>query len=221
MDIDGPVSGIPGANIRRVKGLSEHLPGGEPAGQYVEAMPGQLLITVPGVCRCLVRDGLSIEYAPEPDADPGAVILFLNGGARGALIHQRGELPLHAATLVPPGGDTALAICGASGAGKSTLAAELSRRGWLLVADDTTRVTWRETHAIAWPSRDSIKLWRDACDANDMDVAGLERVTAALDKYYLHAPTLNRPVRLAAVCELLFEGQQPRNALSPGEKCRS
>ena len=218
MDFDGPVPGIPGANIHRVNELPEHLPGGEPAGPHVQAKPGQLLLTVPGVCRYLVRDGTSIEFAPAPDADPGAVRLFLNGSARGALIHQRGELPLHAATLVPPGGETALAICGGSGAGKSTLAAELSRRGWLLVADDTTRITWNETHAMAWPSRDSIKLWRDACDTNDLDVAGLERVTAALDKYYLHVPALSQPVRLAAVCELLVDGQEPQGALSLGGK---
>lgn len=218
MEFDGPVPGIPGANIRRVDDLPEDLAGGEAVGQYVQAKPGQLLFEVPGICRCFVRDGMHIELAPVPDADLGAVKLFLNGSARGALIHQRGELPLHAATLVPPGSEGALAICGGSGAGKSTLATELSRRGWLLVADDTTRVTWGETHAVAWPSRDTIKLWRDACDANDMNVASLERVMSTIDKYYCRVPALDRSVKLAAVSELVVDGQDPQAALSPAEK---
>ena len=173
---------------------------------------------IPGVARFLVRDGLTIDVAVEPDADPGTVALLLHGSARGALIHQRGELPLHAATLIPPGGNAALAICGASGAGKSTLAMELSRRNWMLVADDTTRATWSETHAMVWPSRDSIKLWRDACQAKEIDIAGLERVAADLDKYYLRVPARNAPVRLAAIAELAT-GEAPLSGrLTAGEK---
>lgn len=220
MSFDGPVPGIPGAAIRHVESLPAHLPGALPAGQFAHAKPGQLLLDVPRLARFLVRDGTSIEVAVEPNADPGAVMLLLNGSARGALIHQRGELPLHAATLVPPGGDAALAICGVSGAGKSTLAIELSRRGWVLVADDTTRVVWNGTHAQAWPSRDSIKLWLDACKANNLDVSGLERVARSMDKYYLRVPARDEPIRLAAVIELLVnsDGTEPRAAMSAAER---
>lgn len=220
MSFDGPVPGIPDATIRRVESLPAHLPGAEPAGQFAHAKPGQLLLDVPHIARFLVRGGTSIDVSVEPDADAGVVMLLLNGSARGALIHQRGELPLHAATLVPPGRDWALAICGVSGAGKSTLAVELSRRGWILVADDTTRVTWKETQALAWPSRDSIKLRLDACRANNLEVAGLERVTMNSDKYYVHVPARDEPVRLAAVIELTFDSPAPgpRPALSPGER---
>ncbi len=176
--------------------------------------------TSPASREFLVRDGKSIEVALQPDADPGLVTLWLNGSARSALIHQCGDLPLHAATLVAPGDNAAVALCGASGVGKSTLAVELSARGWLLIADDTTRVTWNGVHAIAWPSRDSIKLWRDVCDANDLDIAGLERVTMNVDKYYLRVPARDEAVRLATVVELLVDGhgQEQRIALSAGEK---
>ena len=220
MNFDGPVPGIPGAVIRSVDELPEHLPDAKPAGQFSQAKPGQLLLAVPHIARLLVRDGKRIEVAAEPDADPGAVTLLLYGSARGALIHQCGELPLHAATLVPPGGDAAIAICGVSGAGKSVLAVELSSRGWVLVADDATRVTWNGAHAMAWPSRDSIKLWRDACEASDMDIATLQRVSLTVDKYYLRVATREEPARLAAVVELLVDGggQGDRTALSSGEK---
>ncbi len=129
---DGPVAGIPDAIVRSVAELPDHLPGAERAGMYAQATPGQLLQMVPGMARYLARDGMTIDVAAEQCADEGAVDVFLNGAVRAALIHQRGELPLHAATLVPPGGNGAVAICGPSGIGKSTLAAALSRRGWLL-----------------------------------------------------------------------------------------
>lgn len=216
MEFDGPVPGLPGAVIRGVRDLTEHLADGAPAGPFSQVAPGRVLIDAPGSARILARDGAVIEVAVPPGADPGKVLLLLHGSARGALIHQRGELPLHAATLAPPGGGAAVAICGASGAGKSTLAAELSRRGWRLVADDTTRVTWGADCPLAWPSRDSIKLWRDACEALGLDVAGLIAVTADLDKYYVPTPARREPIRLGVVVELSFDDD--RRALSPAER---
>jgi hypothetical protein len=171
-----PMPGIPGAVIRQIDHLPETLANAVEADEYVQVRLGALLLNVPGVGRFLARNGSLIEYAPDADADRGKVALFLHGSARGALIHQRGELPLHAATLGPPGRETAVAICGKSGAGKSTLAAELSRRGWILVADDTTRVTQDAANILAWPSRDSIKLWKDACEAAGIDIGGLVRI---------------------------------------------
>jgi hypothetical protein len=216
MESQEPVPGIPGATIRRVDQLPDGLPDGVPAGPLTWAKPGQLLFAPPGIGSFLAREGVAIEFSQHADADPGLISLYLHGTARGALIHQRGELPLHAATLVPPGGDAAVAICGPSGAGKSTLGAELSRRGWTLVADDTTRVTWNGTHALAWPSRDSIKLWRDACEAAGIDVGGLERVTQRLDKYYVHVAARDQPARLGTIVELMPGAAG--GAMTPGEK---
>lgn len=217
MEHPEPVPGLPGATMRRVAQLPSELPDGVAAGPHASARPGELLAVVPGTGRFLARDGSTIEFTTEDDADHGMVALLLNGTARGALIHQRGELPLHAATLVPPGGDAALAICGRSGAGKSTLAAELSRRGWMLVADDTTRVTWDGTQAIAWPSRDSIKLWKDALDAAGVEVAPLRRVARDMEKFYIHVASRNQPVRLSWIVELTADGHT-ETSLSVGDR---
>jgi hypothetical protein len=211
------VPGIPGAVMRRVPSLPHALAGAEALGTTTYAMPGQLLFAVPGTGRFLARGGVTIDFAEDDGADPGKVQLFLHGTARGALIHQRGELPLHAATLVPPRGGPALAICGASGAGKSTLAAELSRRGWVLVADDTTRLTWDGKRPIAWPSRDSIKLWRDACEASGVDCAVLAQVTRDMEKYYLPVPARQEPAPLRFILELVTQGE-PTTAATLGEK---
>jgi hypothetical protein len=205
MDNGQPVPGLPGAIMRRVANLPLELPGAVSAGPYVSAKPGQLLAVIPGTGRFFAHGGTTIEFAPEECADDGMISLVLHGTARGALIHQRGDLPLHAATLLRPGCDKALAICGHSGAGKSTLAAELCRRGWTLVADDTTRVTWDKDHPVAWPSRDTIKLWKAALDDAGIDSAPLDRVTRDTEKYYIRVPVLDRPVRLGWIVELTQE----------------
>lgn len=197
-----PVPGIPGAVFQRVSKLHEPLADSEPAGPWSRAAHGQLLCSAPDFGTFLVRDGTVVEFAVVEGADPGWVTLILHGTARGALIHQRGELPLHAATLVPPGGGAALAICGASGAGKSTLARELARRGWSLLADDTTRLTAEADGMLAWPSTPHLKLWRDACEAAGIDISGLERVTRDMDKYYWPVTMHDAPAPLAAIIEL-------------------
>jgi hypothetical protein len=176
--------------VREVASLTEHLEGGEPFAPFTEAAPNALLFEVPGIARYLVRDGKTVDVAVSPDADRAAARLFLLGSARGALIHQRGELPLSATTIVAPNWKT-VAICCPSAIGKSTIAAALCRRGWLLVAEDITRVSWNGTMAVAWPSADRIKLWRDACEMVGENADSLERVRDGMEKYFL-------PVRASA-----------------------
>jgi hypothetical protein len=86
--------------------------------------------------------------------------------------------------------------------GKSTLAVELSRRGWLLLADDTTRITWDGRQALAWPTRCALKLWRDACQTIGQDTGSLQRVRAGMEKFYLPVPSQKATMPLAAIVEL-------------------
>ncbi len=203
MTLDSLLPGVPEARVRIVAALPEHLSGAVRISIHAQARPGAFLMNVPGVARYLARDGGTIAVAPEDGADPDAVRLFLYGTVRAALIHQRGELPFHAATLVHPAKpDSAVAICAASGLGKSTLAAELSRRGWLLVADDTTRITFGGARVIAWPGRPAIKLWRDACDRLGLPTTALSPVRAGFEKFFVPAAARDTPVPLAAIFEL-------------------
>ena len=89
-----------------------------------------------------------------------------------------------------------MAICSPSAIGKSTLAAALCRRGWQLVADDITRVGWNGTMAIAWPSSDRIKLWRDACEMVGENANALERVRDGMEKYFLPVRAATTPTAL-------------------------
>lgn len=203
--LDGPVAGIPGAVVREVESLPEHLPGGRKIGPYTEAMPGALLFEVPGIARFQVRDGNLIEVQPAAGADRDAVKLIAHASARGTLIHQRGELALNAATLVAPN-FRSVAICGQPSFGKSTLAAELCRRGWILVADDITRVTWNGSMAIVWPSDSKLRLWRDSCEQQGFDVAGLAPVRKGLEVFHVPVSAASAPCGLSMVVRLRFGG---------------
>lgn len=215
---EGPLQDVPDAHIRVVPMLPEVLPGAVFTDEQVQAREGALLLSVPGVARYLIEGGTRIDVAPAPDADEGAVAVHLFGTARAALIHQRGELPLHAAVLVAPGAAAAVAICGPSGAGKSTLAAELARRGWLLVAEDAVRITMDQGGAIAWPGRDVVRLWRDSCERLDIAVDGLEPIYGGSDKYCVPVTAFDRPVRLAAIIELVRGEQLALGEAAGGDK---
>jgi len=182
-----------------VDALPETLEGGVRVGPYSTARPGALLRIVPGVGRFLARDGEVIEVFAEPGADPDAIDALAHGGVYGALIHQRGELPLHASTLVSPDRTRAIAIAGDSGAGKSTTAFELIRRGWTMLSDDLTRVTIENGRAIAQPGRATVRLMRDACDAFALDFATLQPAPNWPDKFIAQVECWNEPVALSAL----------------------
>lgn len=198
----GEMPGIPGATIKQVPTLPSTLPGAVQVGPHSQARPGALLRIVPGTARFLATSGTVVEVAVEEQADPGEIQSFLFGGVRGALIHQRGELPLHAATLTPPGANYAVAIAGNSGTGKSTLAAELVLRGWSLLADDLTRITLSGSQPIAWPGGTAIKLTPDAVRRLGIEPNVLTPVCPGIDKSYLKANSADQPVPLRWVISL-------------------
>ncbi len=214
--LDGPVPGVPGATVHEVETLPGGLNGGAPIGPYTQAAPGELLFEVPRIARYLVSGGTRIEVAVEQNADRAAAELFLHGGARGTLIHQRGELPLNAVTLIAPNWKC-VAICGPSAFGKSMLGAVLCRSGWLLVADGITRVTWNGSMAVAWPSDDKLKLWRDCCEALRLDIPNLRRVRDRMERFYVPVAATRTPARLAALVHLRLASRVATTSLSAAE----
>ena len=216
---EGPLPGIPGTMVREVESLPDHLEGGAGIGPGTEAAANALLFEVPGIARYLVREGKTVDVAVAQGADRAAARLFLLGSARGALIQQRGELPLGAATVVAPNWKS-VAICCPSAIGKSTLAAALCKRGWQLVADDITRVSWNGTMAVAWPSSDRLKLWRDACDMLGENADTLERVRDGLEKYFLPVRAATSPTALHMAVRLRVAPYLDAVEIAPDERAQ-
>ena len=173
------------------------LPEGEPG--YFEVVGGTLM-SIPRVGRYLMRGGREIVVEPCPEASARNVRLFLLGSALGALLHQRGLLPLHANAIEI--GGAAVAFCGHSGAGKSTIAAWFHDRGHRVMTDDVCVVGFDAAGgAIAYPGIPRLRLWREALEASGRDTASFHRSFDERDKY--DVPTQRdqpgNPMPLAAV----------------------
>jgi hypothetical protein len=155
-----------------------------------------------------------IEIAVAADAARADIQAILDGMMAAALMLGRGDLPLHAATLVPPGGDAAIAFAGPSGIGKSTLAAIMSRRGWSLLADDVTRISIENGRPVAWPGAARLKLWSDMCDHLSIDVGPLEQVGRRA-KFLVPTAAAPGPVPLRAVVILGNDPAHPGQFQAP------
>jgi len=137
------------------------------------------------------------------------VRLFLLGSAFGALLHQRGMLPLHANAIEI--GGKAVAFMGEPGAGKSTLAAWLHDRGQRIIADDVCVVGFDGGKAVARPGLPRLRLWREALEASGRDPAAYPRSYAGderFDKFDVAIEAVGSDAPLAALY-LLERGERP------------
>jgi hypothetical protein len=173
-------------------------PGEYPPG-YSATAEGTLL-AVAKVGRYLIRDGREIVIEPAEGASERNLRLFLLGSAIGALLHQRGLLPLHANAINL--GGRAVAFSGHSGAGKSTIAAWFHDRGYPILADDVCVIGFDDSgRALAYPGIPRLRLWREALEASGRDAGTYDRSFDDMDKF--DVPTTSdaklEPVPLAAI----------------------
>lgn len=88
-----------------------------------------------GIANYEVTNGRRILVSGDPKAAPAEVRIHLLTVCMAAAIMQRGRLLLHASGIVLEG--RAVLFAGDSGVGKSSVAAELIRRGYGFLTDDT------------------------------------------------------------------------------------
>jgi hypothetical protein len=162
-----------------------------------------LFLTVPEVARYRIDGGREILIDPEEGVPGRNVRLFLMGSAFGALLHQRGMLPLHANAVEING--KAVAFTGESGAGKSTLAAWFHDRGFRVIADDVCVVEFAANGgAVAMPGVPRLRLWEDVLAATGRTANVFERsyLTDQNEKYDVPISlesTASEPLKIAAI----------------------
>ena len=168
--------------------LPEALDGATESGSWWQVAEGRYQFVAAGVARYRVEHGRRIivdRYDPRATSESSAdVRVYLLGTALGALLHQRGLLPLHVSALCAPSGTWA--FTGPSGAGKSTLAAWLHRRfDWPMVSDDVAVLDAGTALPRLHPGPTRLKLWRDALAALGIDESGLARDATRYEKFHL------------------------------------
>lgn len=193
---------IAGTRLCWVDHLPESLPNAVTVGRHIHTKPGELLITFPQLARFRVSQGQQIDVMVLPGGTHDEAAFFLMATPFGALIHQRGELPLHAAAVVPPNGSKALLIAGQSGAGKSTTAAAFAKCGWRVLNDDISRIEVVEDEVLVWPGFTALKLWKQSCEMLQLDSCSLPRTRGMKEKFFWQPPVHKQPVAIAAIVEL-------------------
>jgi hypothetical protein len=114
--------------------------------QYAD---GCLTFAPPGIGQFHIRPGsIDVHLLPSANADQAHMLLIAT--ALPALLWLRGGFMLHAAAIVMPGTESAIAIVGPSGCGKSTIANDLIAQGAKLLADDS--ICLRQNGQAIWGS---------------------------------------------------------------------
>ena len=140
-----------------------------------------ILFVAPDAARYRITGGHEILVEPVQNAHDRNIRLYLLGSAFGAIIHQRGLLPLHANAVEIEG--QAFAFMGAQGEGKSTLAAWFHDRGHRIVADDICVIAFHGEKPMAMPGLPRLRLWEDALVQSGRTVGEFERSFEGADDW--------------------------------------
>ena len=216
---DAPVDAV-----FRLGAVPAELPESQSGGARFRAAPGKLLVWMDTVARYLVQEGREILVQPKPDATENDLRELLLCSPMGALLHQRGVLPLHASAIATPHG--AVLFAGHSGHGKSTLAAHFRRRGFKILADDIAAVTFDAAgRPVVAPGYPQFKLWPDSVAELGHQTTDLRPFRPKMEKFFLAFPDAfhGEPLPLARL--YIVEGRNDTDdvgleALSVPDKLR-
>jgi len=152
------------------------------SGVRFQTKEQEFLLQVDNIARYYIQNGNKITIDIYQNADLSEVRLFLLGSAIGALIHQRGLLPFHGSSVKI--GESAIILSGLSGAGKSTLAAAFQKKGYSLLSDDVSVISFSENeHPIVHPGYPQMKLWPDSILKLGGDPAHYSKTRKQLEKH--------------------------------------
>ncbi|OJD75867.1 aldolase [Bacillus sp. P14-1] len=162
-----------------------------------------VMIRIPDTAIFSIQEGKQIIVSPMGNTCEDKIRLYILGICMGALLMQRGILPLHGSAINIDG--KVYAILGNSGAGKSTLAAAFLSKGYTLLSDDVIAVTVSaDKTPIVVPSYPQQKLWAESLNAFGMGTASYNPLFERETKYAVPVQShfFSEPLPLAGVIEL-------------------
>ena len=129
----------------------------------------------------LISDGSLVRFESDPAQDDLASLHVL-GSCTGALLFQRGFVPLHGNSVVTPYG--AVMLTGRIGAGKSATTLSLLEHGHGMVADDISAISFEGPHLQVMQGFPRLKLWRSTLEHFDHDCNEFLPLRPGGDKFY-------------------------------------
>lgn len=169
----------------------------------------QFLINIEGIAKFLVSHGSDIIIDPVPQVSDKELRLFLLGSVMGAVLHQRGILPIHANGIVVDG--QCIIFAGHSGRGKSTLAAHFAQKGFQLMCDDICAIKISPSvQPVVLPGHPHIKLWSDSLRQINKHPDDHISVRPDTDKYFMpmEATHHQQALPIKKIYALHFHDQQ-------------
>lgn len=146
----------------------------------------------------LVTDGNLIRFEADPARDDVSSLHVL-GSCTGALLFQRGLVPLHGNTIA--GADGAAMLAGRVATGKSATTLALLQRRYNLVADDISAVSFQTNEPWVMSGFPRLKLWKATLEHFGRNHRDLSPLRPGVDKF--HYPVDDRfcadPQKLKAI----------------------
>jgi len=130
-------------------------------------------------------NGKFICFSPDATATDESIELYMNGSVFGAILHQRGILPIHGSSFVYKA--RGIMLCGHSGAGKSSLTSAMCLSGLAtFLTDDVTPILFDDGKPVILPKSDRVKLWEDSLKQLSEQRQGLKQIRPQDNKFYLN-----------------------------------
>ncbi|MDX2360021.1 MAG: hypothetical protein QNK23_04380 [Crocinitomicaceae bacterium] len=149
---------------------------------FVHLTPNSFQINIPQVATISAQNGTEIQIQIHGEPQQEIIELYLNGSVLGAILHQRGILPMHASSFIYSG--KTILLCGNSGAGKSTTTAAFCLQGGEFLTDDITPLIFQDGVPRISPISDSLKLWKDTVDELEIPSQKLREIQPERNKFY-------------------------------------
>lgn len=178
-------------------------------GRRIQAEPNTCRFSYEGIGSFLVEDGERVSFDPVSSdvIERNVVRRLFENEMVGVLLHQRGNLVLHASAVRVDG--EAVVFLGPRGAGKSTTAAAFHVTGHTLLEDDVVGIRFDDEGPTVVPGVPQLRLLPDAADALDVDGDPQPTSGDSGRKLHRHLDEWPDPAPLAR-CYFLREGDELR-----------
>ncbi len=172
------------------------------ASAFFSARPGEVVLQIRNVGLFWITGGSRIRFERLQGVSDDDVKIFLLGSCLGAILQQRGNLVMHASSIVTESG--AAMFTGYPGAGKSSLLSAFLSLGYSMLGDDVSVVSLENNHAWVLPGYPQAKLNGDTLEKIGVNSEGLRWINSLKSKFALPATDQfhQQPVNLKMLCLL-------------------